>query len=283
MTRAGAVELNAGQIERLTRAALTVEPGDGRRMRAGARQQGLRRPGRAGAGPGRRRRRAGREPICSSARPTEDHPFVQVEQMMPFIPVVRVACVGRAIEAAVRAEHGYRHTAIIHSANPETSREDGPRDQHDDPGAQRRQHRGAGPRERGLPQPQHRHADGRGHHDTDDLHPPADDHVGRAPAGVLIRGFVYIARIEGTLTSTVKHPSLAGARLLIGQRIGTAGEAVGEPQVLVDPIGARRGNRVLVTTDGDHARMLLHDQRTPARLVVLGIVDETFVAPPDET
>ena len=94
---------------------------------------------------------------------------------------------------------------------------------------------------------------------------------------------MYIARIDGTLTSTVKHPSLAGARLLIGQRIGAAGEAIGEPQVLVDPIGARRGNRVLVTTDGDHARMLLRDQRTPARLVVLGIVDETFVAPADET
>jgi ethanolamine utilization protein EutN len=88
---------------------------------------------------------------------------------------------------------------------------------------------------------------------------------------------VYIARIDGTLTSTVKHASLAGARLLIGQRIGAKGEEVGEPQVLVDPIGARRGNRVVVTTDGDHARTLLGDPRTPVRLVVLGIVDETFV------
>jgi ethanolamine utilization protein EutN len=90
---------------------------------------------------------------------------------------------------------------------------------------------------------------------------------------------VYIARIDGTLTSTVKHASLAGARLLIGQRIGAEGEEVGEPQVLVDPIGARRGNRVVVTTDGDHARRLLGDPRTPVRLVVLGIVDETFVPP----
>jgi ethanolamine utilization protein EutN len=88
---------------------------------------------------------------------------------------------------------------------------------------------------------------------------------------------VYIARIDGTLTSTVKHASLSGARLLIGQRIGAAGEEVGEPQVLVDPIGARRGNRVIVTTDGDHARRLLGDARTPVRLVVLGIVDEAFV------
>jgi ethanolamine utilization protein EutN len=90
---------------------------------------------------------------------------------------------------------------------------------------------------------------------------------------------VYIARIDGTLTSTVKHASLAGARLLIGQRVGGKGEEVGEPQVLVDPIGARRGNRVVVTTDGDHARRLLGDPRTPVRLVVLGIVDETFVLP----
>ena len=89
---------------------------------------------------------------------------------------------------------------------------------------------------------------------------------------------MYIARIDGTLTSTVKHASLAGARLLIGQRIGAAGEEVGEPQVLVDPIGARRGNRVIVTTDGDHARRLLGDPRTPVRLAVLGIVDEAFVS-----
>jgi aldehyde dehydrogenase len=36
---------------------------------------------------------------------------------MPFIPVVRVRDVDAAIAAAVRAEHGYRHTAIIHSRN----------------------------------------------------------------------------------------------------------------------------------------------------------------------
>ena len=85
---------------------------------------------------------------------------------------------------------------------------------------------------------------------------------------------MYIARIDGTLTSTVKHPSLTGVRLLIGQRVGAAGQDVGEPQVLVDPIGARLGTLVLVTTDGEHARMLLGDRRAPARLVVLGIVDQ---------
>lgn len=45
----------------------------------------------------------------------EDHPFVQEEQMMPFLPVVRVKDFDAAIAASVRAEHGYRHTAMIHS------------------------------------------------------------------------------------------------------------------------------------------------------------------------
>ena len=35
--------------------------------------------------------------------------------MMPFIPVVRVSCVDAGIKASLKAEHGYRHTAIIHS------------------------------------------------------------------------------------------------------------------------------------------------------------------------
>ena len=47
----------------------------------------------------------------------ENHPFVVEEQMMPFIPVVRVQDVDAAIAAAVKAEHGYRHTAIIHTQN----------------------------------------------------------------------------------------------------------------------------------------------------------------------
>lgn len=49
----------------------------------------------------------------------EDHAFVQEEQMMPFLPIVRVPDTDAAIAAAVKAEHGYRHTAIMHSRNVE--------------------------------------------------------------------------------------------------------------------------------------------------------------------
>jgi aldehyde dehydrogenase len=44
-----------------------------------------------------------------------DHLFVEHEQMMPFIPFIRVPNVDRAIELARESEHGYGHTAILHS------------------------------------------------------------------------------------------------------------------------------------------------------------------------
>ena len=44
-----------------------------------------------------------------------EHPFVQHEQMMPFVPFVRVSNVDRAIALAKESEQGYGHTAILHS------------------------------------------------------------------------------------------------------------------------------------------------------------------------
>jgi aldehyde dehydrogenase len=46
-----------------------------------------------------------------------DHIFVDEEQMMPFMPIVRVRNVDEGIARAVEAEHSYKHTAIMHSRN----------------------------------------------------------------------------------------------------------------------------------------------------------------------
>ncbi len=45
------------------------------------------------------------------------HPFVQVEMMMPVLAIVRVKNIDEAIDCAVKAEHGNRHSAHIHSKN----------------------------------------------------------------------------------------------------------------------------------------------------------------------
>ena len=49
----------------------------------------------------------------------KEHLLVQEEMMMPILPVVRVCDVDTAIEYARQAEHGNRHTAMMHSRNVE--------------------------------------------------------------------------------------------------------------------------------------------------------------------
>ncbi|MDA0832883.1 MAG: aldehyde dehydrogenase EutE [Planctomycetota bacterium] len=49
-----------------------------------------------------------------------NNPFVPEEQMMPFVPFVRCRNVNEAIERALKYEHNYRHTSLIHSRNVRT-------------------------------------------------------------------------------------------------------------------------------------------------------------------
>jgi acyl-CoA reductase-like NAD-dependent aldehyde dehydrogenase len=60
---------------------------------------------------------AGQDVKLIIAETTKDHPLVMTEMLMPVLPIVRVANVDQAIELAVIAEKGNRHTAIMHSQN----------------------------------------------------------------------------------------------------------------------------------------------------------------------
>ena len=48
-----------------------------------------------------------------------DHPFIWTELLMPVMGVARVESAEKAMEWAVAAEHGFRHTASIYSKNVE--------------------------------------------------------------------------------------------------------------------------------------------------------------------
>ena len=50
----------------------------------------------------------------------ESNPFVDHEQMMPFVPFTRVKDVDTGIALAKKYEHGFRHTSVIHSRNLDT-------------------------------------------------------------------------------------------------------------------------------------------------------------------
>jgi len=64
---------------------------------------------------------------------------------------------------------------------------------------------------------------------------------------------------------------------LICQPISAAGDPEGVPQVAIDPHGAGLHQRVVISSDGMAARKAVGDDRSPARWMVIGIVDEAVV------
>jgi aldehyde dehydrogenase len=115
MNQAGGFELDKMAIERLTKAAFTFD-GDGKGcVRAHVRKDLVGKDVKvlaAAAGV-----RVPENTQILFGETDEDHAFVVEEQMMPFLPIVRVKDVDAGIAASLKAEHGYRHTAIIHSKN----------------------------------------------------------------------------------------------------------------------------------------------------------------------
>lgn len=85
---------------------------------------------------------------------------------------------------------------------------------------------------------------------------------------------MLLARVEGNVVATRKHPSLEGWRLMICQPINGAGAPEGVPQVAIDAHGAGLHQRVIISSDGMAARKAVQDEHSPVRWMVIGIVDE---------
>jgi microcompartment protein CcmK/EutM len=85
---------------------------------------------------------------------------------------------------------------------------------------------------------------------------------------------MLLARVEGNVVATRKHPSFDGWRLIICQPIGEGGQAEGVPQVAIDGHGAGMHERVIISSDGAASRKAVGDERSPVRWMIIGIVDE---------
>jgi aldehyde dehydrogenase len=116
MTHYKAVRLNKTQMEALTKAAIVAGPDEKHKLIVNkdligqdaavlAKHAGVQVP-------------ADTELLFGETE--EAHPFVDLEQMMPFVPFVRVPNVDAAIALAKKYEHGFKHTAVIHSRNVDT-------------------------------------------------------------------------------------------------------------------------------------------------------------------
>ena len=114
MERAGAARLNTREIDALTRLAISTV-GDGDHKHDVAHKDFIGKDASWLANAAGKRVPESVELIYGE---TDEHnPFVPVEQMMPFVPFVRVRDVDEAIAKAKYYEHGFRHTSIIHSHN----------------------------------------------------------------------------------------------------------------------------------------------------------------------
>ncbi|MAE62844.1 MAG: ethanolamine utilization protein EutN [Phycisphaeraceae bacterium] len=84
---------------------------------------------------------------------------------------------------------------------------------------------------------------------------------------------MLLATVIGRATSTVKHASLQGQKLLVCQALSSERRPTGDPILAVDRLGAGRGDHVILTSDGLGLRELLSDDTSPVRWWTLGIVD----------
>lgn len=86
---------------------------------------------------------------------------------------------------------------------------------------------------------------------------------------------MQLARVIGTGVATVKHDSLEGRKLLLVAPLKADGASIdGDPLLVVDAIGAGRGDQVVITSDGRGAAELLGRNDSPVRWTIAGIRDE---------
>jgi microcompartment protein CcmK/EutM len=84
---------------------------------------------------------------------------------------------------------------------------------------------------------------------------------------------MYIGRVSGSVTATIKHDAFHGHKLLIVDHLDLQGNATGGYDICVDVVQAGPGDTVLVLDEGNGARQILNRTVAPVRAVIVGIID----------
>jgi ethanolamine utilization protein EutN len=84
---------------------------------------------------------------------------------------------------------------------------------------------------------------------------------------------VKLARVVGTVVSTINSPDLDGRALLLCDLLDPSGRLAGGYLIAVDTVGAGAGETVLLLDEGNSARQILGAPGAPIRTVIVGIVD----------
>jgi ethanolamine utilization protein EutN len=85
---------------------------------------------------------------------------------------------------------------------------------------------------------------------------------------------MMLARVVGTVVSTIKRPQFEGAKLLLVQPETPQGESRGPTLLAIDAVGAGVHERVILVIEGRAAGEALGKKRSPVDAAIIGIVDE---------
>ena len=84
---------------------------------------------------------------------------------------------------------------------------------------------------------------------------------------------MQLGTVIGYATSTIKHPSYVGYRMLVIQPLNNARQPEADPVVAFDKLGSAVGQTIVFNADGKGARDFLGDDKSPLRYWVAAIVD----------
>ncbi len=84
---------------------------------------------------------------------------------------------------------------------------------------------------------------------------------------------MFLARVTGVVVATVKHPHLAGRKLLLVTPEPTPGRPAPAEVIAVDSVDAGVGDRVVVADEGNTAAQVLGMPRGAVRTIIVGVVD----------
>jgi acyl-CoA reductase-like NAD-dependent aldehyde dehydrogenase len=111
MSRYGAIEIDLAQFDQIKKSIFTDDPPPGRHATMNKDFIGKN----ANVLLAEIGIQAGDEIRMVFVEVPPDHPLVFSEQMMPIMPIVRMRNADEAIDLAKKSEHGFRHTAVMHS------------------------------------------------------------------------------------------------------------------------------------------------------------------------
>jgi len=94
---------------------------------------------------------------------------------------------------------------------------------------------------------------------------------------------VKLARVVGTVVSTIHDPVVEGRRLLVCEYLDERQQPTGEDVLALDAVDAGAGELVLVLDEGSSARQILGAVDAPVRAVVAAVVDAVEASPSGTT